>query len=178
MNAQIVIRRYSDSDAGQVRDLFIKVNRLLAPANLVAAFDRYIEVSLRDEIDRIPDYYREKQGGFWVASLGPTIVGMFGLERTAPSAMELRRMYVDPDRRRQGIGAMLLQAAERQCLCQGLGTLELSTSEAQPAALQLYRRAGYRLLREETVTAQNNKTIGAGIRRYYFEKDLYTMAGL
>ena len=90
MNAQIVIRRYSDSDAGQVRDLFIKVNRLLAPANLVAAFDRYIEVSLRDEIDRIPDYYREKQGGFWVASVGPTIVGMFGLDVENRSSTRLR----------------------------------------------------------------------------------------
>ena len=172
MNEQIVIRRYEETDAGQVRDLFIEVNRLLAPADLVDEFERYIDVSLRDEIDRIPDYYRERHGGFWVASAGSAIVGMFGLERTSPNAMELRRMYVDPARRGKGIGTMLLGAAERHCLREGVRMLELSTSEVQAAALRLYRHAGYRLVREETVDAQDNKTIGGGIRRYYFEKVL------
>jgi hypothetical protein len=50
--------------------------------------------------------------------------------------------------------------------------LELSTSELQGAALSLYRSAGYRLVREASATAMSNKTVGAGIRRFYFEKTL------
>jgi hypothetical protein len=50
--------------------------------------------------------------------------------------------------------------------------LELSTSELQPAALELYRHAGYRLLHEGVVEQASNKTLGDGIRRYYFEKIL------
>ena len=49
--------------------------------------------------------------------------------------------------------------------------LDLSTSELQDAALSLYRSVGYRLVREE-VAATSNKTVGAGIRRFYFEKTL------
>ena len=43
--------------------------------------------------------------------------------------------------------------------------LELSTSELQPAALELYRRAGYRLLSEAVAEQASNKTLGGGIRR-------------
>ena len=50
--------------------------------------------------------------------------------------------------------------------------LELSTSELQPAALELYRHAGYRLLNEAVAEQASNKTLGGGIRRYYFEKML------
>jgi hypothetical protein len=50
--------------------------------------------------------------------------------------------------------------------------LELSTSELQPAALELYRRTGYRQVREVVAEQTSNKTLGGGIRRYHFEKDL------
>jgi putative acetyltransferase len=34
----------------------------------------------------------------------------------------------------------------------------------------LYRSAGYRLVREAIAGDASNKTVGGGIRRYYFEK--------
>ena len=48
----------------------------------------------------------------------------------------------------------------------------MSTSELQHAALALYRQAGYLLLREEVAETASNKTVGGGIRRYYFAKTL------
>jgi hypothetical protein len=50
--------------------------------------------------------------------------------------------------------------------------LDLSTSELQGAAMSLYRSAGYRLVREAIAGATSNRTVGAGIRRFYFEKTL------
>jgi putative acetyltransferase len=172
MTGRIIVRQFADADAADVRALFIRVNRLLAPDHLKDAFERYIDLSLREEIDRIADYYRERDGGFWVATIGGDVVGMFGLEGSGPGAMELRRMYVDPDRRRAGIGRALLRAAEDQCRARDVGRLELSTSETQPEALALYRGSGFELVREETAAAANNKTVGGGIRRFYFEKVL------
>ncbi len=81
-------------------------------------------------------------------------------------------MYVDPDRRRRGIARTMLAFAEDQCRRRNCKRLDLSTSELQPEALALYRRAGYQLLREEVATDANNKTIGGGIRRSYFTKEL------
>jgi len=86
--------------------------------------------------------------------------------------MELRRMYVDPLARRRGIARQMLQSAEAECRRRGITRLTLSTAEIQTAALALYKAAGYRLLGEEIAETASNKTIGSGIRRYYFEKTL------
>ena len=37
------------------------------------------------------DYYRDKQGGFWVVTYAGEIVGMFGLEAVSPG-QALRRL--------------------------------------------------------------------------------------
>ncbi len=166
------IQPFSPEHATAVRDLFIRVNRLLAPAALKEQFEAYIERSLVEEISRIDDYYRDRNGGFWVAVDGSDVVGMFGLEAIASETMELRRMYVDPDQRRRGVARKMLVFAEAECKRRSFTRLDLSTSELQREALALYRKAGYRLLREEAAMEASNKTLGGGIRRYYFTKEL------
>jgi GNAT superfamily N-acetyltransferase len=172
VGARIIIRAFAAQDAAQVRALFITVNRLLSPPDLRDAFEAYIERALVEEMDRIPAYYSKRDGGFWVAVKGDEVVGTFGLERSSNDAMELRRMYVDPLARRQGIARQMLQLAEDECRRRNVARLELSTAEILQAAFALYRNAGYRLVREETVEALSNKTVGSGIRRYYLEKIL------
>jgi putative acetyltransferase len=168
----IIIRPFAVDDAAQVRDLFVRVNRALAPPQMAEAFEGYIARSLREEIDRIPAYYGEKHGGFWVAVEGPRIVGMFGLELLSAGAMELRRMYVDPNAQRRGIARKMLRFAEEECRRRDVARLDLSTSELQGPALSLYQNAGYELVREEIAVAESNKTVGAGLRRFYFTKEL------
>jgi len=119
----MLIRPFQDTDAAPVRELFIAVNRLLAPPHMRDAFEAYIARSLSEEIDRITPYYTERNGSFWVAVRDNEILGMFGLETTGPAIFELRRMYVAPSARRTGIARAML-------------------------------------------------TLGGGIRRYHFEKDL------
>jgi GNAT superfamily N-acetyltransferase len=149
LNTEIEIRPFADDDAPQVRELFIATNRLLSPPDLRDAFEAYIERGLAEEIDRIADYYREHDGRFWVVIQNDGLVGTFGLERAAPDAMELRRMYVDAAARRNGIGRRMLQYAEDECRRRNIARLELSTTEIQSAALALYKNAGYQLLRED-----------------------------
>lgn len=172
MDGAVQVRAFRQADAAAVRDLFIKVNRALAPASMKQAFDDYIQRSLVEEIDSIETYYSARDGGFWVAELAGRLVGMVGLEAVSPTAMELRRMYVDPDVRRRGLGRTLLQFAEDECRRREYETLELSTSALQVEALALYRDAGYQLLREEVAETGSNKALGGGLRRYYFSKVL------
>ena len=166
------IRQFQLDDAAAVRALFIRVNRLLAPADMKGAFETYIDRSLTEEIDRISNYYSERHGGFWVAVENEKIVGMFGLEPSGDSAMELRRMYVDPDVRRRGIARQMLDFAEQECRRRNRPRLDLSTSELQSEALAFYENAGYVRVREQVAAAASNKTIGGGIRRYHFTKVL------
>jgi len=172
MASEVQIRAFQPDDAAAVRALFIQVNRLLAPAHLVQAFEGYIARSLAEEIDRLADYYASRNGGFWVAVDDDGIVGMFGLESLGEDAMELRRMYVAPGARRRGIARKMLAFAEQECRRRNRLQLELSTSELQQDALALYRNAGYENIREEIAEAASNKTLGGGIRRYHFAKRL------
>jgi GNAT superfamily N-acetyltransferase len=168
----IVFRPFAEQDAAEVRNLFIRVNRLLAPSHLVEAFEVYIARCLKEEIDRIADYYAERSGGFWVVIGDNRVVGMFGLEAVSGGGMELRRMYVDPQMRRRGIARMMLRFAEDECRRRQNARIELSTSELQAEALSLYKSAGYKLVREEVAATASNKTLGGGIRRSYFTKSL------
>ena len=171
MTSKAAIRPFLSSDAEAVRRLFIRVNRDLAPADQRAAFESYIEDSLRDEIDRIDDYYRRDKGGeFWVVCRDDALAGMFGIERLDARRAELRRMYVTPEFRRQGIARQMLDHAERYCRDAGFEELVLSTSEVQEAALAFYRAAGYRQIGEERAETRSNKTVGGGIRRFHFVK--------
>jgi putative acetyltransferase len=172
MDEAIDIRPYSAADAIEVRSLFIRVNRRLAPPHLAEAFERYIERSLAEEIDRIPAYYGARRGAFFVARLGAPLVGMFGLEAADAGAMELRRMYVDPDARRRSIARTMLAFAENEARRAGAREIVLSTSEIQKEARALYRAASYRHVREEIAADASNKTIGGGIRRFHFSKPL------
>jgi GNAT superfamily N-acetyltransferase len=172
MTREIEIRAFAPPDAAAVRELFVRVNRLLAPAHMAEAFERYIVHSLAEEIDRLADYYASRNGGFWVAVADDEIVGMFGLEASGEHAMELRRMYVAPGLRRQGIARKMLAFAEDECRRRNRQQLQLSTSELQQDALALYRNSGYRSEREEIADAASNKTVGGGIRRYHFTKRL------
>jgi putative acetyltransferase len=179
LSAEITIRPFTDDDAPEVRELFITVNRLLSKkilrgrgCNLRDAFEAYIERALAEEIDRITAYYGERKGGFWVAIENDKLIGTFGLERASPDAMELRRMYVDLSARRRGIARQMLRFAEDECRQRKVLKLELSTSELQNAALALYKNAGYHLVYEHLAQTGSNKTVGSGIRRFYFEKSL------
>lgn len=168
----LTVRPYAEGDRGAVRELFVRVNRALAPVDMADAFEAYIMHSMRDELDRIEAHYVVPGGGFWVACKHGRIVAMFGLEAHGEGVFELRRMYVDTDMRRQGIARRLLGEAERLAAGLGGSAIKLSTSELQQAALKLYENAGYRRVGEEVATQRTVKTVGAGLRRYEFVKSL------
>jgi hypothetical protein len=77
----MLIRRYEHRDAEAVQELFVRVNRALAPPGMREAFEGYIARAIREEIGCIDNYYASPRRGFWVAE-DPTgaVVGTFGLE--------------------------------------------------------------------------------------------------
>ena len=168
----IRIRLYQPKDVEFVRTLFIRINRQLAPHHMRTQFDVYVRQALKDEIDRIPDYYSARAGSFWIAELGDGSrgVGMYGLEAYDDSSLEIRRMYVDPAFRRQGIARRLLVHAEQIGRAAQYRRLVLSTSEIQKAAFALYQSVGFSLTSTETVDAMSLKAVGGGLRRYHMEK--------
>lgn len=80
---------------------------------------------------------------FFVARADGIAVGCGALRVFADHA-EVKRMFVSPRVRGMKLGARLLARLEAEALHEGVSTVRLETGIHQPAALGLYRAAGYR----------------------------------
>ncbi|KAL0578991.1 hypothetical protein V5O48_002986 [Marasmius crinis-equi] len=98
------------------------------------------------------DYEPVGAGCFWVAERQsesknrPEIVGCIGLDNSDGSSVgELRRLSVSRRERKSGIGSRLVQALTTFAQQKGLSSLRLTTSQFQPAALNLYLKRGWEI---------------------------------
>jgi putative acetyltransferase len=172
-DTSLVIRRASAGDGEAIAELFVLVNRELAPPAMAKEFEAYIELSLDQEIRPFLEYYDPALGnGLWVALESGELAGMYGLERVSIDEVELRRMYVAPEHRRKGLARTMLRHAEAEAAEQGYTRMILSTAEVQQAAIALYGAEGFRFVRREEAQTQSNKTVGGGIVRLHFDKNL------
>jgi putative acetyltransferase len=169
----VAIRAYADADHAQVVDLFVRINRELAPPAMRAQFEAYISASIRGELSRLHEVFSEARGNaFWVVEVEGRIIGMFGIEARGGGSTELRRMYLDRDHRGRGLAQRMLGHAEARARELGFSKLVLSTAEVQKAALSFYRKSGYTLVRTEAAGAMSTRTVGGGLTRFHFEKAL------
>lgn len=61
----------------------------------------------------------------------------------AESAVEIRKMYLLPSARGQGLGRYLLRALEERIAARGFTAIYLETASVLTAAVALYERSGY-----------------------------------
>lgn len=69
-----------------------------------------------------------------------------GVKRLPDGACEIKRMYVVPQARRQGVARVLLHALEDAARELGYRVVRLDTGPRQPHAEQLYASEGYRTI--------------------------------
>jgi GNAT superfamily N-acetyltransferase len=168
-----IIRAYEDADHAGVIDLFIRINRELAPAAMRERFEQYIRTSIDGEMSRLREVFSEaKRNAFWVVEADEEVIGMFGIEGRGNECTELRRMYLDRRYRGRGIAQRMLQCAETRARELGFAKLILSTAEVQEAAIAFYRKSGYSFVRTEQADTMSTKTVGGGLTRFHFEKAL------
>jgi GNAT superfamily N-acetyltransferase len=111
-----------------------------AMADLAARYDGTGDATPID-----PTHFAPPHGCFLVAYLDDRPVGS-GAWRTFagdPSAAEIKRMFVRPDARNQGVAMALLRAVEASARAAGRTRAILETGTGQPEAIALYRKAGY-----------------------------------
>jgi GNAT superfamily N-acetyltransferase len=82
-------------------------------------------------------------GAFVVAWLGERAVACGGVRRHDANVGELKRMYVAPSSRGQGVSRVLLTELEERAGALGYGRLILETGVRQPEAIGLYETSGY-----------------------------------
>jgi GNAT superfamily N-acetyltransferase len=89
------------------------------------------------------DEVAQGRGTFLVAYRGGAPIGCGALRLLDPNTAELKRMYVSPHARGQGLGRQLVAALEAEARALGIGRLVLETGVRQTAALALYRATGF-----------------------------------
>lgn len=115
-------------------------------------------IQLIDDLDAYqkPLYPPESHYGIDIAALSEANV-LFAVARdeagTAvgcgaivmePEYAELKRMYVRPENRGQGVAAKVLSFLEGEAMARGCATFRLETGVSQPEALSFYARAGFK----------------------------------
>jgi GNAT superfamily N-acetyltransferase len=90
-----------------------------------------------------PDEMAPPDGAFLLVWRGEAAVACGGLKRLDAEACEIKRMFVVPDARGQGVAGVLLIALEDEARRLGYAIARLDTGPFQPHAQRMYERAGY-----------------------------------
>lgn len=128
----------------------MKENVLSAQLNVASADDPVVVALCTEQQNELDARYEsvtvkglEPQVPFMVAWIDGAPIGCAGLQSLEPGIAEIRRMYVRPAHRGQGISRQLLTAIEELAREHGELVLRLETGDLQPEALGLYQSAGY-----------------------------------
>lgn len=89
------------------------------------------------------DAFRPPRGIFLIARDGGTVLGCVSLKTVEPGLGEVKRLWVAPKARGQGLARRLMAEVEAFARAAGLTHLRLDTNNALTEALALYRTSGW-----------------------------------
>jgi heme-degrading monooxygenase HmoA/GNAT superfamily N-acetyltransferase len=89
------------------------------------------------------DEFRRTDGELFVAYVSGKAVACGAYRPIAPDTVEVKRMWVPPSHRRQGLGKHLLEKIESTARQRGFTRVVLETGALQPEAILLYSKSGY-----------------------------------
>lgn len=131
-NSDITLSRITEADAGEVltvqRAAFVSEAQIYGSADMPPLTQTLEE--MRAEL---------AECGGWVARQNGRLIGAIRTRET-PELLLIGRIAIAPDMQGEGIGQMLLQAAEEDAQAP---EAELFTGSLSEANLRLYKRCGY-----------------------------------
>lgn len=107
------------------------------------------------DLHDIQSTYHDAGGAFDVlVTSSDEIIGTVGLFRVSASICELRKMYLAPSARGQGLGRRLLEHALERAVALGFSSVVLETASVLREAVSLYERYGFRPYVSEHLAAR------------------------
>ena len=121
--------------------------------------------SFDSEIDNPLYKYSAPTGALFIATYNATPVGCIALQPLLEAGTcEMKRLYVDPEYRKFGIGDALVKALLQEAQSLGYAIMKLDTLERLQAAIKLYQKFGF-----ETVNAYYDNPLPGVV---YMQKEL------
>ena len=114
-----------------------------------------MSITAQDQPDLldIPGFYLTGKGQFWVAQVGGRVVGTIALKDIGDNQVALRKMFVAPEFRGQGVAEALLARALDWCREKGVDRIFLGTTDQFVAAHGFYEKQGFSRLEKSELPA-------------------------
>ena len=136
----ISIRRYEQRDNDDIWLL-----------HRAALGDMYQSGAWEDDLKDIQKNYIDNNGEFLVVELDAKIIAMGAFRKINSERAEIKRMRVDPQFWRRGIGQFILSKLELLAKEKGYRMLQLDTTIIQEAAQKLYTKNMYKEFKRDKV---------------------------
>ncbi|MBV8478234.1 MAG: GNAT family N-acetyltransferase [Acidobacteria bacterium] len=126
----------SGGEIAEVRELFAEYERSLGFSLCFQSFDR--------ELSTLPGEYGAPAGRLLLAKYSGRSAGCVAFRRIEPEISEMKRLYVRPQFRGQGLGLCLIRRVITEARQIGYRLMRLDTVEpAMRQAVRLYRHIGF-----------------------------------
>jgi len=127
---------YSDEGIAFARGLFTEYAESLGFPLDFQDFD--------NELENLPGEYAPTDGCILLCEINNKPVGCIALRKLENGVCELKRMYVKPEFREQGIGKSLAQEIIKKARKIGYKRMRLDTLESMKIATHLYKSIGFK----------------------------------
>lgn len=131
---QIILAQTAD-EIETVRTLFREYQRFLGVDLCFQGFE--------EELVTLPGRYAPPKGRLLLARAGPHPAGCVALRPLDDGACEMKRLFVRPDYRGQGLGRLLAVRVVSEATALGYVVMRLDTLETLNSAIQIYTAMGF-----------------------------------
>jgi ribosomal protein S18 acetylase RimI-like enzyme len=126
----------SEESIKQVRKLFLEYAKSLDFKLCFQDFDR--------ELASLPGEYAPPNGRLYIAIEKSEPVGCVGLRSLDDGSCEMKRLYVRPNHRREGIGRAMSRLVISEAKAIGYSKMRLDTVSSMVPAIALYKSLGFK----------------------------------
>lgn len=148
--SDISVRQFRPEDLPAVARIFAESSMCLDDDESQRhRWHEIVKLVLAEDLAAVEETYMLPGGNFWVATADEggreVVVGMAALLRTAPAEGEVKRVSVDVQFHRRGVGRRLMAHLERWAAERGLERLVLGTGAKSRQSTGFYRSLGFEL---------------------------------
>lgn len=126
----------------EIKSLFEEYTTMLIEND--GAFAGYLKLqNYDDELEHLEKKYGLPGGRLYIAFAGGAAAGCVAIRKIDGGSCELKRLYVRPQFRYNGLGRMLLEKAVGEARAAGYKQMLLDTLPFLQSALKMYRAYGF-----------------------------------